>query len=623
MILPAQEAPMAGNAPFTTRPQLAGTFGMVASTHWLASAAGMAVLEKGGNAFDAAVATALVLQVVEPHLNGPGGEVPVIGFDAAAGEVFVLDGQGPAPAAATLAVFESLGLDLVPGTGLLAACVPAAFGTWMLLLERYGQLHLREVMEYAIGYARDGYPMLATASATIEAVAGTFRDHWPTSAEIYLAAGRPAPGARFANPALAACYSRVLAEAEAAGASRDRQIEAARRTFSEGFVAEAIAAYLDRAEVMDVSGRPHRGLLAGQDLADWRAGVEAPVTFDYAGLTVCKTGPWGQGPVFLQQLALLSGFDLAGMGATSADLIHTVVECAKLAFADREAWYGDPRGSDVPVDALLSPEYASARRRLVGAEASGELRPGSPGDAVARLPGYALAGFSGSAAASGAAGSRGHDAGAGEPTAGTAARAVPVPELGPGDTCHLDVADSFGNLVSATPSGGWLQSSPVIPGLGFCLGTRAQMFSLTPGFASTLAPGRRPRTTLSPSLALRDGEPYLSFGTPGGDQQDQWTLTFFLNHVLFGMNLQEAIDAPGFHTDHFPSSFYPRGSVPRSLSVEARAGEQVIAELRRRGHLVEVTPPWSLGRVSAVARDGGFLYAGANPRGMQGYAVGR
>jgi gamma-glutamyltranspeptidase / glutathione hydrolase len=479
------------------------------------------------------------------------------------------------------------------------------------------------VMEYAIGYARDGYPMLATASATIEAVAGTFRDHWPTSAEIYLAAGRPAPGARFANPALAAFYSRVLAEAEAAGASRDRQIEAARRTFYEGFVAEAIAAYLDRAEVMDVSGRPHRGLLAGQDLADWRAGVEAPVTFDYAGLTVCKTGPWGQGPVFLQQLALLSGFDLAGMGATSADLIHTVVECAKLAFADREAWYGDPRGSDVPVDALLSPEYASARRRLVGAEASGELRPGSPGDAVARLPGYALAGFSGSAAASGAAGARGHDAGAGEPTAGTAARVAPLPELGPGDTCHLDVADSFGNLVSATPSGGWLQSSPVIPGLGFCLGTRAQMFSLTPGFASTLAPGRRPRTTLSPSLALRDGEPYLSFGTPGGDQQDQWTLTFFLNHVLFGMNLQEAIDAPGFHTDHFPSSFYPRGSVPRSLSVEARAGEQVIAELRRRGHQVEVTPPWSLGRVSAVARDGGFLYAGANPRGMQGYAVGR
>jgi gamma-glutamyltranspeptidase / glutathione hydrolase len=640
---------MPGNAPFTTRPQLAGTFGMVASTHWLASAAGMAVLEKGGNAFDAAVATGLVLQVVEPHLNGPCGEVPVIGFDATAGEPFVLDGQGPAPAAATPGAFGALGLDLVPGTGLLAACVPAAFGTWMLLLERYGRLTLREVMEYAISYARDGYPLLPNASATIAAMAGTFRDHWPSSAEIYLAAGLPAPGSRFANPALAAVYSRILAEAEAAGASRDAQIEAARRTFYEGFVAEAIAAYLEQAEVMDVSGEPHRGLLAGQDLADWRAGVEAPVTFDYAGLTVCKTGPWGQGPVFLQQLALLSGFDLAKMGQGSADFIHTVVECAKLAFADREAWYGDPRSTDVPIGALLSPEYASQRRQLVSGEASGGLIPGAPGGAVPRLPGYALAAFPGAAGefgtaettgtdesaeeaalarasraarARGAAGARGHDAGAGEPTTGSAAQ-VPVPELGPGDTCHLDIADSFGNMVSATPSGGWLQSSPVIPGLGFCLGTRAQMFSLTPGFASTLAPGRRPRTTLSPSLALRDGQPYLAFGTPGGDQQDQWTLTFFLNHVLFGMNLQEAIDAPGFHTDHFPSSFYPRGSAPRSLAVESRVGEQVIAELRRRGHQVEVMPPWSLGRVSAVARDQGFLYAGANPRGMQGYAVGR
>jgi gamma-glutamyltranspeptidase/glutathione hydrolase len=641
---------MPGNAPFTTRPQLAGSFGMVASTHWLASAAGLAVLEKGGNAFDAAVAAGLVLQVVEPHLNGPGGEVPVIGFDATAGETFVLDGQGPAPAAATPAVFGALGLDLVPGTGLLAACVPAAFGTWMLLLERYGRLTLREVMEYAIGYARDGYPLLPTASATIAAVAGTFRDHWPSSAEIYLSAGLPAPGSRFANPALAAVYGRVLAEAEAAGASRDAQIEAARRIFYEGFVAEAIAAYLEQAEVMDVSGRPHRGLLAGQDMADWRAGVEAPVTFDYAGLTVCKTGPWGQGPVFLQQLALLSGFDLAEMGPASADFIHTVVECAKLAFADREAWYGDPRSSDVPIDALLSAEYASQRRPLVSGEASGDFIPGAPGGAVPRLPGYALAAFPGAAAefgpaettetgespgeaalarasaaarARGSAGIRGDDAGTGEPTAGSAAQAAPAPELGPGDTCHLDIADSFGNMVSATPSGGWLQSSPVIPGLGFCLGTRAQMFSLTPGFASTLAPGRRPRTTLSPSLALRGGEPYLAFGTPGGDQQDQWTLAFFLNHVLFGMNLQEAIDAPGFHTDHFPSSFYPRGAVPRSLAVESRAGEQVIAELRRRGHQVEVMPPWSLGRVSAVSRDRGFLYAGANPRGMQGYAVGR
>jgi gamma-glutamyltranspeptidase/glutathione hydrolase len=611
--------------PFTTRPQLAGTFGMVASTHWLASAAGMAVLEKGGNAFDAAVAAGFVLQVVEPHLNGPAGEVPVIGYDATGAAVFVLDGQGPAPAAATLAAFADLGLDLVPGSGLLAACVPAAFGTWMLLLERHGTLRLREVLEYAIGYARDGYPMLPTASAAIGAVADTFRAYWPTSAQTYLGDGVPAPGARFANPVLAAVYSRILTEAEAAGSDRDVQIEAARRAFYEGFVAEAIADYLRDAEVMDVTGQRHRGLLSGADLAGWAASQEEPVTLDFRGLTVCKTGPWGQGPVFLQQLALLDGFDLERMGAGSSAFIHTVMESAKLAFADREAFYGDPRQSEVPLTELLSPQYAAQRRELITDQASAGLRPGSPAGAAGQLPGYALEAFGGARAGAGtsAAGRARGGAGIGEPTVASDSGTVSSPQLGLGDTCHLDVADRFGNLVSATPSGGWLQSSPVVPGLGFCLGSRAQMFSLTPGFASSLAPGRRPRTTLSPSLALRDGEPYLAFGTPGGDQQDQWTLAVFLNHVVFGMNLQEAIDFPAFHTDHFPSSFYPRGSVPLSLSVESRVGEEVIAELRERGHEVDVRGPWSLGRVSAVSRSGGFLYAGANPRGMQGYAAGR
>ena len=585
---------------------------MVASTHWLASAAGMAVLEQGGNAFDAAVAAGLVLQVVEPHLNGPGGEVPVIGFSAADGQPFVLDGQGPAPAAATLGHFAGLGLDLVPGTGLLAACVPAAFGTWLLLLERYGTLPLRSVMEYAIGYAEHGYPMLPTASDAIAAVERTFTEHWPGSAEIYLSDGVPAPGSRFTNRPLAAVYKRILAESEKAGSGRERQIEAARRAFYAGFVADAIAGYLDGAEVMDVTGHRNRGLLTADDLAGWSASVEAPVTRDFRGLTVCKTGPWGQGPVFLQQLGLLDGLGVDDMEPGSAEFVHTVVEAAKLAFADREAWYGDPRQSAVPLAGLLSEAYAADRRKLVGEQASGDLRPGSPDGTEPRLPEFALATFP-------APGSAGH--GTGEPT--TASLGISAPELGPGDTCHLDVADRFGNMVSATPSGGWLQSSPVIPGLGFCLGTRAQMFTLTPGLASTLAPRRRPRTTLSPSLALRDGQPYLSFGTPGGDQQDQWTLAFFLNHVLFGMNLQEAIDAPAFHTDHFPSSFYPRQSGPRSLAIESRADESVIADLRARGHEVSVRPPWSLGRVSAASRSGGMLYAAANPRGMQGYAVGR
>src|SRR5579875_238296 len=509
---------MGGTGDFTTRPELAGTFGMVASTHWLASAAGMSVLEKGGNAFDAAVAAGLVLQVVEPHLCGPGGEVPVIGFDARQGRPFVVNGQGVAPAAATPEAFAALGLDLVPGSGLLAACVPGAFGGWMLLLRDHGVLPLREVISYAIGYAAGGYPLVPAISGAIASVADLFRTHWASSAEVYLPGGAvPAPGSRFANPALAAAYQRLLGEAEAASADRDEQIEAAVRVFYEGFVAEAIAAYIERAEVMDVTGRPNRGLITHADLAAWRPGEEDPVTFDYAGLTVCKTPPWGQGPVFLQQLALLAGFDLAGMGAGTPEYIHTVIECAKLAFADREAWYGDPAFTDVPMQALLSPDYADQRRRLVGAQASAELIPGAPlgpDGPQPQLPGFAQPPRPPRA---GATGDPGLNPGAlppldpstGEPTG----QAMGLGRRG--DTCHVDTADRWGNMVSATPSGGWLQSSPVIPALGFCLGTRAQMFTLTPGLPATIAPGKRPRTTLSPSLALRDGEPYLAFGTPG------------------------------------------------------------------------------------------------------------
>jgi gamma-glutamyltranspeptidase/glutathione hydrolase len=622
-----------GDVPeFTTRPELSGTFGMVASTHWLASAAGLAVLEHGGNAFDAAVAAGLVLQVVEPHLNGLGGEVPVIAHHAGRGETFVLCGQGTAPAAATPEAFGDLGLDLVPGSGLLAACVPGAFGAWMMLLREYGTLRLRDVMGYAIGYASAGYPLIPAISWGIASVAELFRDYWPSSAEVYLPGGHPPPpGSLFANPALAATYERILAEAEAASPDRDEQIEAARRVYYEGFVAETIAAYVSSTEVMDVTGRPHQGLLSYADLASWHPRLEEPLTYDVGGLTVCKTKPWGQGPVFLQQLALLDGFDLAAMGPGSADFIHTVTECAKLAFADREAWYGDPDFTDVPVKALLSAEYADARRQLVGPQASADLVPGSPDGRAPRLPAFVTE----------AGGRAGHDAasadpmsteraaprldpGTGEPTMRSGGPAGPAASsYRAGDTCHLDIADRFGNMVSATPSGGWLQSSPVIPGLGFCLGTRAQMFTLTPGLPATIAPGKRPRTTLTPSLALRDREPYLAFGTPGGDQQDQWSLQVFLNHLTFGMNLQQAIDFPAFNSAHMPSSFYPREAQPRVLDVEARVDPAVIEELRRRGHLVNVRPDWSLGRVSAVARRNGVLYAAANPRGMQGYAVGR
>src|SRR4051794_428064 len=556
---------------FTTRPELSGTFGMVASTHWLASAAGMAVLEHGGNAFDAAVATGFALQVVEPHLNGPGGEVPILLWND--GLPRVICGQGPAPRAATIAAYRERGHDLVPGTGPLAACVPGAFDAWMLLLRDFGTMTPRQVLRYAIGYALDGFPALPRIVETITAVEPLFRAEWPASAQLWLPA--PRPGTRIRNPQLGETYGRLVAAAEAAGRDRETQIDAARRAWRVGFVAEALAEH-------------HDGFLTGEDLAAYEATVEQPVSLGFRDWTVFKTGPWGQGPVLLQQLSLLDGFDLGSM--EPAERIHTIVECAKLAFADRDAFYGD--SAPVPLGRLLDPAYARERRNLVSPEASPHLRPGLDG----RVPSAPRAAA--------------RLVGAGEPTLG--------------DTCHLDVADRHGNLVSATPSGGWLQSSPAIPGLGFCLGTRAQMFWLVEGFASSLAPGRRPRTTLTPSLALHDDGTRLAFGTPGGDQQDQWSLQLFLEHAVLGRNLQEAIDAPAFYTNHLVSSFFPRETELRRLHVEGRVAPEVADELRRRGHDVHVAEPWALGRLSAVSRaPDGTLRAAANPRGMQGYAVGR
>jgi gamma-glutamyltranspeptidase/glutathione hydrolase len=590
---------------FTTRPEIEGTFGVVTSTHWIATAAGMAILEKGGNAFDAAVATAFTLQVVEPHLNGPGGDVPVIVYDTRRGKPEVICGQGPAPAGATIAHYRDLGLDLVPGTGLLAACVPGTFETWMLLLRDYGTISLREVLAPAIDYAQHGHPLVERANATIASVAQLFRDHWPTSAAVFLPNGSvPATGTLFANRALATTYQRILTEAESASGERIAQIEAARKSWSQGFVAEAVDRFCRAQEVFDSSGARHRGVLTADDMARWTAHVEAPLTYDYGRYTVCKTGPWGQGPVMLQQLALLKGFDLDRLDPAGADFIHLQVECAKLAYADREEFYGDPDFVDVPMAQLLSDAYNAERRKLVSNSASPEMRPGS-------IPGYG-------AKVSAPLRQR-RDfaaiAGAGEPTVGELA--------GAGDTVHFDIIDQAGNMVSATPSGGWLQSSPVIPELGFPLGTRAQMFWLDEGHPAALAPGKRPRTTLTPTLALRDGEPYLGWGTPGGDQQDQWITQFFLRHVHAGMNLQEAIDAPAWHSEHFPSSFWPRTVRPGVLVVEGRIAKDTTAELRRRGHIIEVGSEWSEGRLTAASREGRKRRAAANPRGMQGYAAGR
>ncbi|WP_376097579.1 gamma-glutamyltransferase family protein [Roseomonas sp. CCTCC AB2023176] len=591
---------------FTTRPEIRGTFGAIATTHWIATAVGMSVLERGGNAFDAACAAGFTLQIMEPHLNGPGGEVPII-LKPHNKDPLVICGQGPLPMGATLDRMAEIGVRQVPGTGLLPAVVPGAFDAWMVLLRDHGTWTPRAVLEAAIGYAENGYPVLTRVATTVLPAVELFTTDWPSSGEVWLPGGEvPRPRSLHRVPGIAATYRRILDEAEAAGGDRERQIEAARNAFYRGFVAEAVDHFFRTAEILDSTGRRNPGLLRAEDMARFTARTEPTVHRDYHGFTVHKTGPWGQGPVMLQVLAMLEGFDLSAMDPTGEEWLHTVVECMKLGYADREVFYGDPDFTDVPLATLLSDDYAAARRRLVSDRASRELRPGDlPGtaDRMARV--LAMAGQE-----------KPLGVGGGEPTFAK----LPVEW---GDTVHLDVVDRWGNMVAATPSGGWLQSSPVVPGLGFPLSTRGQMCWLEEGHPSTLRPGMRPRTTLTPTLVTRDGEGYLAIGTPGGDQQDQWTLAVLLRHLHGVRDLQAAIDMPLFTSRHFPQSFHPRTYELGRLMVEERFGPAVIEGMRRRGHDVSVEGPWSLGRVCAAGRRDGQVIAAATPRLMQAYAAGR
>ena len=592
---------------FTTRPEIRGTFGAVASTHWIASAVGFGVLERGGNAFDAAVATGLVLQIVEPHLNGPGGEVPILVHAAGADRPRVLCGQGVAPAAATIPRVRGLGVGRMPGTGHLPAVVPGAFDAWMRLLLELGTVRLRDVLEPAIGYARDGYPLVHRAAESLHVAADLFRTEWRHSAEVWLPGGQPPmPGQRVAQPQIAETYARILMEAEAAGGGREAEIEAARRAFYQGFVAEAVDAFF-RTEQMDDTGARHAGLLTGDDMGRWQSSWEETVSRDFAGVTVHKTGPWGQGPALLMALGMLDAAGIAGIEPGSTEWVHACVEALKLALADRDAWFGDPDHVEVPLERLLSADYLRARAAEIGDGASLDLRPGAP---------VACRGGLGALLVELAASDHG-PAGGGEPTF------ADLPGI-EGDTCHLDVADRWGNLVAATPSGGWLQSAPAVPGLGFNVTTRGQMFWLDDRLPSHLAPGRRPRTTLTPTLLTRDGRPVLGLGSPGGDQQDQWTLGLMLRHLVQGLGLQAAIDAPLFHTGHYVNSFAPRRFTPGVLMIEERFPQSMRDALADRGHCVTVQPPWSLGRLTAAGfTASGMVRAAATPRFMQAYAIGR
>ncbi|HEX5417862.1 MAG TPA: gamma-glutamyltransferase family protein [Chloroflexota bacterium] len=579
---------------FTTRPVITGTHGVVAAGHYLAAAAGLRMLDKGGNAVDAGVAAGLALEVLKPQSTGIGGEVPILiapvgGWSGQS--VVAIKGQGCAPRAATIDWFRREGIDLIPGDGFLPATVPGAFGSWATALLNFGRLSLTEVLEPAIELAEEGFPVYDGLRDVIIRNAEKYAEQWPSTAAIYLPNGKPpANGDVLVQKDWARTFKAVAdAEIRNRASGREAGIQAGLDYFYRGPIARQIADFIASTEVLDASGRKHRGLLAYEDFAEYRTNLEAPARRSYRDYVVCKCGPWCQGPVFLQQLALLEGYDLAALGHNSAEYIHLVVEASKLAYADREYYYGDPAFTAVPLERLLSAEYQVERRQLIDrARASLELRPGNA------------------------------------PTLSVEDR-TGRPSTFRGDTTHVDAVDAEGNLFAATPSGGWIPSSPVVAGLGFPVGTRGQMFALDPAHPNALVPGKRPRTTLTPSLALRNGEPWLAFGTPGGDQQDQWTLQFFLNVVDFGMDLQAAIDAPTFHSLHWPSSFYPRDAHPGRLVVEGRIGPEVREELAGRGHEVVVTGDWNNGQVSAVELDRrqGVLRGAASPRGMTAYAVGR
>jgi gamma-glutamyltranspeptidase/glutathione hydrolase len=568
---------------------------VVACGHYLAALAGMRMRDRGGNAIDAGVAMGFAQAVLEFQSYGFGGEAPILIYSAADREVVAINGNTRAPAAATIEWFQSRGIRLIPGDGFLPAGVCAAPDALITALDRYGTLSLAEVVAPAIELASGGFPAYEAMCAVLARTASRIQE-WPTSAALLMPGGRmPQVGETWRNPDLARTFERLVeAERNARAQGRSDALRAARERFYKGDIVREIIAFQRDTVVRDANGTESTGLLSEEDFASFETRIESPLTLNYRGYDVYKCGPWSQGPVFLQQLALLEGFDLAALGVGTADYLHLVIEASKLAFADRERYYGDPEFTAVPLEGLLSKAYAEERRALIDPHrASLEMRPGNP---------YPF-----------------------EESAAEPDRRPLRARVSDGGTTGTRAVDAEGNMFSATPSGGWFYSSPVIPGLGFCLGSRCQIFWLDPpDHPNALRPRKRPRTTLTPTLVMKDGRPRMVFGTPGVDNQDQWTLQFFLNVVDFGMDLQDAIDAPAFHTTHFPRSFFPKEASPGEVVVEGRLLPAVIEALRDRGHTVRIVPGWSLNFTTAVAidPDRGVLEGAASSRGERNYALG-
>jgi gamma-glutamyltranspeptidase/glutathione hydrolase len=570
----------------TMRPVIRGSHGAVASMRAEASHAAEHILAKGGNAFDAVVAGQAVLGQVDAANNGVGSDAVLLIYDARAKKVFSINAEGRAPLLATIDWYKQHHNGELPvNDSLLAGTVPGVVDAWYILLDRWGTMSFAEVLAPAIDLAENGFPLGAELAGTI-AVSQKLRKY-PTSVQVYLPRGRaPQPGEIFRNLDLARTLKKLVeAERENAGQGRHQALKAARDRFYKGDLAHAMAKFSEE----------NGGLFRYEDFAGYTAKVEDPVFVDYRGYQVYKNPSASQAPAELFALNLLEGYDLKAMGHNSADYIHTSAEAIKLAFADREKYLGDMDFVQIPFSGLLSKGYASERRKLIDPnKASLELRPGMaetyPKDSSSLGPSP-------------------------QPDTHGMARHE-------GDTSYIAVVDQARNMVSFTPSLHDSFGTGVVMGnLGFIFNCRGDYFSLVPGEANALAPGKRPRSTLQSTLVLRQGKPHMVMGSPGGDDQIMRTMQTFLNLVEFGMNVQQAIEAPRWSTRSFPASPFPHTMVPGDLAVEARVAEPVQKALLAKGHLLQVRDAWSLGLNEAIVVDleSGVLSAGADPRG-EGYA---
>ena len=561
---------------------------MVSAGHSAAALGGAEVLRRGGNAIDAGVAAGICLNVLQPDMTNFGGVAPILVFLADTKQVHGISGLGWWPRNASIEHFQRHHDGQMP-PGVLRAVIPSAPDAWLTALERFGTLRFEEVVTPALELAEHGFPVYPQLEGSLRTLSGVFQQ-WPSSMEVYAPNGRtPRTGELLVQRDLARTFQRLIeAERGASDQGREAGIRAARERFYRGDLAQEMARF----------SREQGGWLDEQDLADFRVEVEAPPSIDYKGIQVYGSGAWCQGPLLLESLKLLEGIDLQRLGHNSLEYVHTVAEALLLGFADREAYIGDPRFVEVPLEGLLSAAYAQAQRGRIGPRAAGRLpEPGDPWP------------FQGRSA-----------------PARHAAAPQPVAGRHRGDTSYLCVIDAQGNGFSATPSD-TLDWTPIVPGLGIVLSGRGLQSRLDPAHPSALAPGKRPRLTPNPALAVKDGELFMTFGTPGGDMQVQAMLQTFLNVVEFGMDPQQAIESPRFGTFSYPNSFYPYAYTPGLLRVEDGIAAQTRQALGERGHQVQT---WTgldpeAGGVTAIVRErypgGSSLAGGADPR-RTCYAIG-